>query len=105
MTRGSRVDFAVNSLITRPKIIVFYRIVKIIPISPDWGVGLLTVKGLWLYVAEPPVVVRFFVVAEPFAGLVKGCYDQEPDDVNSGKADAEVRWGREGCRGVWYICQ
>ena len=51
--------------------------------------------GLQLYVAEPPVAVAFFVVAEPFAGLVQDCYDYEPDEVDAGQADAEVRRGEE----------
>ena len=70
MTRGSRVDFAVNSLITKPKIIVFYGIVKIIPISPDLGCWSLIVIWLRLYIAHPPTVIGLFVVAGPFTWLV-----------------------------------
>ena len=66
MTRGSRVDFAVNSLITKPKIIVFYGIVKIIPISPDFGCWSLIV--IWLkvvvYVENGLVKSECAIVAE-----------------------------------------
>ena len=35
MTRGSRVDFAVNSLITSPKVLFFIELLKLYPFTPS----------------------------------------------------------------------